>query len=68
MSSDKAKVYANDDYGFVGWLGASIPLYSGDEYDLDDPMVQAHPEWFTGAAPEGVEPEPAPKKRGGRRA
>lgn len=67
--TEQRKVYANADYGFVGWQGASVPLYAGDEYDLEHPMVQAHPEWFTGAAPEELEPEPAaaPKKRGGRR-
>lgn len=62
------KVYANADYGFVGHEGQAVPLNSGDEYDLDHPLVVAHPEWFTGAAPEGKKPEvaPAPRKRGGR--
>lgn len=59
-------VFANGDYGFVGWQGQSVRVSAGDEWPLDDPFVQAHPEMFTGAAPAEAE-KPAPKKRGGRR-
>lgn len=62
------KVYANDDYGFVGWNGQAVRIAAGDERDLDDPFVQDNPHMFTGASPVAQEPEPAPKKRGGRRA
>lgn len=59
------KVYVNDDYGFVGWNGQSVRLDAGDEYDLNDQIVQDMPERFTAKVPDGVQREP--KRRGGRR-
>lgn len=59
------KVYANSDYGFVGWLGGTVNVSAGDVYDLGDPFVEAHPDMFTAKAPDSVE-ESAPKRRGRR--
>lgn len=60
-----SKVYANRDYGFVGWNGDTVNVTAGDEYELNDPFVQAHPDMFTGANPK-PEPRPEPKRRGRR--
>ncbi len=66
MSSD-TRVYANDNYGFVGWDGQTIRVDAGTEWDFDHPFVQANPHMFTGAQPVVQDDAPAPRKRGGRR-
>lgn len=58
-----SKVYAAQDWGFVGHQGATVNLSAGDEYDSTDPLVKAHPEMFTGRNPNAEE---APPKRGRR--
>jgi hypothetical protein len=58
------KVYATIS-GFVGHNGGTVRLSEGDEYDLTDELVTAHPDKFTTRAPETA--GEAPKKRGGRR-
>jgi len=42
MSKVTARVTA-----FVGHNGVPTPLVTGDEYDENHPLVQAHPEHFT---------------------
>lgn len=43
-----SKVYATVNQ-FVGHGGISVWLGEGDEYDSSDPLVQAHPQFFTEA-------------------
>ena len=45
--------------GFVGFKGMSLWLHEGQEVDQADPMVEAHPEWFT-------EPAERPRAQGRR--
>jgi hypothetical protein len=33
--------------GFVGLNGVPVLLHDGDEYDMEHPLVQAHPDLFT---------------------
>ncbi len=58
-----SKVYASQDWGFVGHEGAPVHLSAGDEYEATHPMVKAHPEMFTGRNPNTEE---EPPKRGRR--
>jgi hypothetical protein len=61
-----SRVYVSDDYGFVGWAGQNVRLSAGDQYDTSDQIVQDMPHLFTAKAPEGVEVEEQPKRRGRR--
>lgn len=45
---------------FLGTSRGQITLHAGDEYEADDPMVQAYPSLFT-------QPPPEPKRRQVRR-
>jgi len=59
-----SKVYAKDNYGFVGFNGSVVRVAAGDEYDLDNPFVQGNPDMFTARQPDAVEPSEEPKRRG----
>lgn len=63
-----SSVYATTT-GFVGHAGANVYVHEGDEWDLNDPFVKAHPEHFSAAAPEAEAEAPAAPKprRSGRR-
>lgn len=61
-----SKVYAKENYGFVGFVGTVVRVAAGDEYDLDDPFVQGNPDMFTARPPGSAEPVEEPKRRGRR--
>lgn len=58
-----SKVYATMS-GFIGHAGQSVPINEGDEYDVSDPLVEAHPEHFT-ARSSSPAAEDKPKRRPG---
>lgn len=66
MIQGTGKVYASQDWGFVGHEGTPVRVNAGDEYDAGHPLVKAHPELFTGRNPLAAEEDP-PRKSGGRR-
>ncbi len=47
--------------GFVGFNGQSVWLQEDDEHDASEPIVKAHPEFFT--APVKERPAPEAKRR-----
>jgi hypothetical protein len=59
-----ATVYATVDT-FVGTESGDLRLREGDEYDAADPLVKAHPDWFT--TPDTTTTAPAAKKTAPRR-
>jgi hypothetical protein len=61
-----SKVYAKENYGFVGYVGTVVRVAAGDEYDLEDPFVQGNPDMFTAKRPGDTEPVEEPKRRGRR--
>jgi hypothetical protein len=45
--------------GFVGYGGKDVHLHTGEAYDSQHPLVQAHPQFFT--QPE-ADPDPQPEQ------